>query len=130
MLALFGQGRAVQIPSVAAWEEVVTAMQRGGGAGARSEKSAPRSTAPAAQGRPEVKRLTYGEQLELREIEGKIAVAEAQLAACEQRVNDPSIGKDHLALQAACRAFETAQRTVDELLARWHELEERRAASA
>ncbi len=76
---------------------------------------------------PKGKKITLGEKLELGKIETKIHVAEEKLAACQSRLEHPEVQCDATQLSDCCREVQEAQDVVDQLYARWEELEEKRA---
>ena len=76
-------------------------------------------------GRPAKKKLSYLEAREYATIDGRIAQAEADLTARRAAFEDPAIASDGPRLMAAQAALEAAQKQVDELIARWAELEEK-----
>ena len=76
-------------------------------------------------GRPAKKKLSYLEAREYATIDGRIAQAEADLTARRAAIEDPAIASDGPRLMAAQAALEAAQKQVDELIARWAELEEK-----
>jgi ATP-binding cassette subfamily F protein uup len=128
LLALDGQGRAEWFADYAQWEAAQARNERADrrpaqnrSAGADVERASP---APKRKG------LTYREQKEWDTIEQKIAKAEAAVAACQTAVNDPAIVADAAALRTRYAALETAQAAVDQLYAKWAELEEKRTQSA
>jgi ATP-binding cassette subfamily F protein uup len=92
------------------------------------EKRAPVSAlaAPAVSAPPAKKRLSTYERRELDALHDKIAAAEAELAALDQRLVDPKLyttpGADPHALAKARAA---AAQALEAMLARWMELEER-----
>lgn len=91
----------------------------------RNVKQLPASPAPIASP-PAKKRkntLTYMEQKEFAQIEEKIFAAEEHLAACQARLQDPTTARDPRALQQSYTEMQTAQQQVDQLYARWQELE-------
>jgi ATP-binding cassette subfamily F protein uup len=59
-------------------------------------------------------------------MESTIAQAEDRLGACRQAADDPSIVSDAEALRARHAELEAAQAEVDQLYARWAELEAKR----
>lgn len=74
------------------------------------------------------KKMTLGEELELAQMEEKIALAEESLARCHQQVDLPEIQSDPERLTAGCLALQQAQDEVDRLYRRWEELEAKRDA--
>jgi ATP-binding cassette subfamily F protein uup len=69
------------------------------------------------------KKLSYNEARELSTMEKRIAEAEANLDARRAALEDPAIVADADALRVACTEMAQAQKAVDELYARWAELE-------
>jgi ATP-binding cassette subfamily F protein uup len=69
--------------------------------------------------------LTFREQQEWDGMEASILAAEEAVAARQAEV-DAAATAGHVALADACRALEAAQRAVEQLYARWQELEARR----
>jgi ATP-binding cassette subfamily F protein uup len=83
-------------------------------------KESPRPAPAASSGR---KKLSYHEQREWDGMEQKIMQAEENLAAWEARIQEAA--SDPEPLMEACRNAEAARARVDELYARWAELESR-----
>lgn len=69
------------------------------------------------------RKLKYSEKLELDQIEGRILEAEARLQNARAAADDPKIASDHVELQQRYAALKAAQAEVDQLYARWQELE-------
>jgi ABC transport system ATP-binding/permease protein len=96
---------------------------------AKAPRSAPRemplATPQAAAQQPTRKRLTYKEGRELSLMEQTIASAEKLLAEKLVALHDPAISSDAAKLHAASVELESAQKSVDNLYARWAELEEK-----
>jgi ATP-binding cassette subfamily F protein uup len=70
-----------------------------------------------------VKRLSYNEQREWDQIEGKIEAAEKLAATLEATVNDPAVMGDRKRLEDSCRELGAAHDLVAHLWKRWGELE-------
>jgi ATP-binding cassette subfamily F protein uup len=83
--------------------------------------------ASAAQVRsaPAKKRLSYLENREHEALEQRIAEAERYLHAKRDSLQDPEVVKDGRRLGEIYREMEQAQQAVDDLYARWAELEEK-----
>lgn len=78
--------------------------------------------APAA---PKAKKLSFKEARELEAMEQTILDAEGAVATLEQQVSDPSIYKDRAAeVPALVAALDAARAKVEQLYARWAELEQ------
>ena len=69
------------------------------------------------------KKLSYLEAREYSTMEERIAKAEADLAAKRSAFEDPTIATDAARLIQTQQEMESAQAAVDELYARWAELE-------
>jgi ATP-binding cassette subfamily F protein uup len=91
-----------------------------------AKKSAP-SPPPPAQPTTSVRPLTYAERIELDGLMDAISRAEADAAAVEAELADPSFYATH-ADRAAARVddLSRAKAEVSRLIARWEELEMRR----
>ena len=76
---------------------------------------------------PAKKKLSYLEAREFAAIEERIAEAEQQLQVARAALEDPSIASDGSALLAASAQVQEAQKLVDELYARWSELEQKQS---
>ena len=73
--------------------------------------------------RNSTRKLSYLEQREWDSMESNILVAEETLATAQAKTQDPTIASSAMQLQDACKAVDTAQAQVDNLYARWAELE-------
>src|SRR5580698_1393824 len=71
------------------------------------------------------KRLSYKENRELETIEERVAEAEAELQSKHDALLDPAIMSDGVRLHAVSLELEAAQKRIDDLYARWVELEEK-----
>jgi ATP-binding cassette subfamily F protein uup len=69
------------------------------------------------------KKLSYKENRELESIEQRVADAEREMQLKHDALLDPAIMSDGARLHAASLELEAAQRAIDELYARWVELE-------
>jgi ABC transport system ATP-binding/permease protein len=69
------------------------------------------------------KKLSYLEAREYSTIEQRVAEAEATLAEKQAAMEDPAIVSDHERILAAHAEHDEARRIVDELYARWADLE-------
>jgi len=125
VLGLDGLGSAERFADYSQWE----AWQRAQFS-SRTLKSAddgrrPRAESgesPAAMAR---KKLSYQEARELAAMERKIGDAEQELHAKRAALEDPAVTGDRIRLQDACTELDAAQKAVDDLYARWGELEKK-----
>ena len=118
ILALDGRGSTTFYADYAQWE----LAQR------EDEGPALASAAPAAKAVPrsaaeKPRRLGYRDQREWDEMETRILAAEEHLTVCQQAASDPRVASDHVALQERHDTLAQAQAAVDQLYARWAELE-------
>ncbi len=126
VLGLDGLGEAERFADYSQWD----AWQR-----SRQAKTTPivtsraqRSNAAVGGAQPAVakKKLSYIEIRELTTIEKRIAEAEREVHAKRTALEDPAITSDPLLLQTTCAQMDAAQKTVDDLYARWAELERKK----
>lgn len=83
--------------------------------------------APVAEPRKTSAKLTYNEKRELDTMETSIAAAEDRVRELERHVQDPALyekGRD--VVEKALADLQEAQSRVEELFARWEELEQRK----
>jgi ATP-binding cassette subfamily F protein uup len=88
--------------------------------------AAPRAAVPAvgaAASPAGKKRLSYLENREYETIEARIAEAELAVEAKAALLENPDVLKDGRRLEQAYREMEEARSAVDDLYARWAELE-------
>jgi ABC transport system ATP-binding/permease protein len=127
VLGLDGLGHVERFADYAQWEEwqaerSVAAKRKEPVIAAPT--SAP-SAGPAAVAVPAKKKLSYKEARELETIEQRIADAERELQARHDSLLDPVVMSDGARLRAVSLEMEAAQKTIDQLYARWAELEEK-----
>ena len=133
VLGLDGLGDSERFADYSQWEVWQRSRK-----GKRPEKSAkpaaPKSAAKAAPVLVAVAaadgakaKLSHTESRELASLEKKIAKAEEDLRAKRATLEDPEISTDASRLHAAYVQTEDAQRTVDDLYARWAILEKKQA---
>jgi ATP-binding cassette subfamily F protein uup len=83
----------------------------------------PGETVPPSTGK---KKLSYKETRELESIEQRIAEAEQELHARQTTLQDPAIMSDGPRLHSASMQLDEARKTVDQLYARWAELDHKK----
>jgi len=122
VLGLSGEGHATMVADYRQWERWLEELPRG---------STPPAAAPgSARPRPARVRLSYLEEREYAGMERAILKAEEGVAALQNKMNEPGTLQDAARLQSLCTELAAAQQTVDQLYARWSELDERRRAYA
>ncbi len=128
MLGLDGQGGAERFADYSQWEtwqaerqEVAETSAR---TTARNIAGDPATADPAASSK---KKLSYLEAREYASIEERVAAADQVLEAKRAAAEDPAIASDSTRLITAHAELQEAQEKVDELYARWAELEKKQA---
>jgi len=125
VLGLDGRGDAERFADYSQWDAWLRSQQ------AKPPTNTPvtttrngRNSAPADTNRPgaTAKKLSYNESREAASIEKRIAKAEEELLVKRAALEDPEISSDAPRLHTAYLEMESAQKTVDELYARWAEL--------
>jgi ABC transport system ATP-binding/permease protein len=118
VLGLDGEGGSQIYADYSQWED----------ARSRQRRAAPKANLPAsAPAAPSKKKLSYIEQREWEQMESHIMEAEAELEQFQAALQDPQVVSDASALQRNYEQMQSAQARVDELYARWADLEARRA---
>jgi ATP-binding cassette subfamily F protein uup len=123
VLGLDGQGSAERFADYSQWETWQAERQQAVQAGVRG---AARTTAAESPSSPK-RKLSYLEAREYSSIEERVAAAEEKLELKRTAAADPSIASDAPGLMNAHAELDEAQREVDELYARWAELEKKQA---
>jgi ATP-binding cassette subfamily F protein uup len=73
------------------------------------------------------KKLSFNDARELSTIEARIAEAEEELRVRQNEMGDPAVMSDAARLRKVCVQVEAAQKNVENLYARWSELEKKKA---
>jgi ABC transport system ATP-binding/permease protein len=113
VLGLDGRGNAETFADYSQWDAWQRQPQPEAKATAQQEKRGPTGK----------KKLSYLEAREFAGIEDRVTAAEEQLAHERSVVEDPAVATDAVRLQEALQAMEQAQSLLDDLYARWAELE-------
>jgi ABC transport system ATP-binding/permease protein len=116
LLALDGSGQGLFYADYAQWET------------ARKETVAearPTTPKPTLRENKRTPRLTSQEKREWEQMEEKILAAEEAVTICQLALEDQTIAANPIALQERYQALESARLTVEQLYARWAELEEK-----
>jgi ATP-binding cassette subfamily F protein uup len=125
VLGLDGLGGAERFADYQQWEAWQRSQQAAGKSNASVETQSPSGTADGLKSSLTKKKLSYRENRELETIEQRVAEAEREMQVKHDALLDPAIMSDGSRLHAASIALEAAQRTIDELYARWVELEQK-----
>ncbi|HEY4361594.1 MAG TPA: ABC-F family ATP-binding cassette domain-containing protein [Bryobacteraceae bacterium] len=120
VLGLDGRGGAKGFADYSQWELWQSERKE-----AAKPKPAAAPRVESARSEPQKKRLSYIENREYESIQDRIAQAEQVLTAKSEEMEDPAIMKDGRLFDQAYRAVEDARKAVDDLYARWAELEEK-----
>jgi ATP-binding cassette subfamily F protein uup len=103
------------------WEDSQKAAHRAAKQKSNEASATSTPTAPKKRARS----LSYKEQKEWEGMEAAILEAEERLAASQAMLNDPSVATDAIAASKAYDALAVAQKAVEQLYARWEELEQK-----
>ncbi|MGC2112400.1 MAG: ABC-F family ATP-binding cassette domain-containing protein [Candidatus Korobacteraceae bacterium] len=121
VVGLDGMGAAGRFADYSQWEAWQEERERTSRAVARTlDRETAAGSSPPATAK---KKLSYLEAREYATIEQRIAEAEEQLKAARATYEDPSIASNAERLIAAQAELRRAQQLVDQLYARWEELE-------
>jgi ATP-binding cassette subfamily F protein uup len=121
VLGLDGLGGAERFADYAQWE----IWQRGQLAAAKSDDRGTEKSKAASAAAGSKKKLNYKETRELETMEERIAEAEKELQGKHDLLLDPSVMSDSVRLRELSLELEGAQERIDEMYARWGELEKR-----
>jgi ATP-binding cassette subfamily F protein uup len=124
VLGLDGQGGAERFADYSQCETWQAERQQVAQTGARTTA---RNTATADPAASSKKKLSYLEAREYASIEERVAAADQVLEAKRAAAEDPAIASDSTRLITAHAELQEAQEKVDELYARWAELEKKQA---
>jgi ATP-binding cassette subfamily F protein uup len=131
VLGLDGLGGAERFADYQQWEEWQRSQKAAGKTNASVETQSPSVSsnggAAAAVARASLtkKKLSYKENRELETIEQRVADAEREMQVKHDALLDSAIMSDGGRLHAASLELEAAQSMIDELYARWVELEQK-----
>jgi ABC transport system ATP-binding/permease protein len=123
ILGLDGLGHVERFADYAQWEEWQS--ERFAAAKRKEPPVAVASAPTAAAAAPAKKKLSYKEVRELETMEQRIADAEKELQTRHDSLLDPAVLSDGARLRALSLEMEAAQKMIEQLYARWAELEEK-----
>jgi ATP-binding cassette subfamily F protein uup len=128
VLGLDGRGGAERFADYSQWETWQAERQQTAQSGARTTaRNIARDPATADPAASSKKKLSYLEAREYASIEERVAAADQVLEAKRAAAEDPAIASDSTRLITAHAELQEAQEKVDELYARWAELEKKQA---
>ena len=122
---LLGFGGRSGVTYYADYQQWLNDLPPGGEKTPQQTKNAEKSSLAAAPAKTKG-RLSYLDQREYDQIEGKITVGEASVTELEEMMQRPDVVADAEALAACWRDLEAARQEVERLYARWDELEEKK----
>jgi ATP-binding cassette subfamily F protein uup len=126
VLGLDGLGSAERFADYSQWEAWQRSQLASGKIKQSVETQSPGGMANAPKTSLTKKKLSYKEARELETMEQRIAEAERELQAKHDLLVDPVIMSDGARLYAASLEMDVAQKRIDELYARWVELEQKK----
>ena len=118
LLAMDGTGEVEFFAELAQWEQANAVKKT------PAPKSASKETSAAA---PAKKKLSWKEAREWEQMEEVVMKAEELLQSKREQLEMQEVVSDPVRLTAAVRGMDEAQAVVDELYARWAELEKKQA---
>ncbi|HEY0796789.1 MAG TPA: ABC transporter ATP-binding protein, partial [Acidisarcina sp.] len=124
VLGLDGLGSAERFADYSQWETWQDEQKRGKAKPMASTGKAAASPAVNSAGK---KKLSYIEAREYAAIEEQVSAAEERMDECRAMLEDPAVAIDAKRLQAALVEMDKAQHVLDNLYARWAELEAKQA---
>ena len=125
VLGLDGSGSVGRFADYSQWEQWLDERRRVAKAVANTADRETASASPAPTTTAAKKKLSYLEAREYATLEQRISEAEEQLKSARSAYEDPSIASDAARLLATQAELKRAQQVVDQLYARWEELETR-----
>ncbi len=121
-LALDGDGHAKSYATYAQWHDAQTRRAVSPATTGRgTDKTASAKTSQNSE--KNSKKLSYKLQRELDNMEQTILEAETKMETMQTQANDPTVMADHVRYAEVCEKLGAAQQRVDDLYARWAELE-------
>jgi ABC transport system ATP-binding/permease protein len=123
VLGLDGRGGAERFADYSQWEAWQAEREQSAQSGSRVVARA--TTEPGTSSK---RKLSYLEAREYASIEERVAEAEKIMEAKRTHAEDPAIASDATQLMSAHAELESARNEVDELYARWAELEKKQRA--
>ena len=124
VLGLDGAGGAERFADYSQWENWVEERRK-----ERKNAKSASSNSPVIEDAkttpPLRKKLSYLDNRDYQTIEDRIADAEQALAKTRAKLEDPAITSDGAQLMQAYSEVEAAEKAVNDLYARWAELEEK-----
>jgi ATP-binding cassette subfamily F protein uup len=121
VIGLDGRGNSASYGNVGQW---LTALER---TQAEEKKPAAKPVSDRPAPAPvKARKLSFREQQEWDGMEAAITAGEDEVANCHAAV-EKSASAGHAVLAEACKALEEAQKRVEQLYARWQELEAKKS---
>jgi ATP-binding cassette subfamily F protein uup len=128
VLGFDGLGGIERFADYSQWDDWQESQRKESGKAGSSAPAAPaRAATGAAPQLAAKKKLSYKETRELESIEQRIAEAEKELHARQAALQDSAIVSDGARLHTASMLLDEARRTVDQLYARWAELDHKKS---
>ncbi len=122
VLGLDGRGHTGRFADYAQWEDWMAEQDQ---ANSSRQDRKPASAPGASPSGTAKRKLSYLEAREYAAIEQRVERSDNRLSQARDRIEDPEIASNAIALQDALSELETAQQENDILYARWAELTEK-----
>ena len=127
ILGLDGFGHCERFADYSQWESWQRAQSALAKADALAASKVLSQPSERAATTPAKKKLSYKEAREFETIEQRIVDAEKELQAKHDSLFDPNVVSDSNRLRALTLEMDAAQKAIDNLYARWAELEQKRS---
>jgi len=127
VVGLDGLGAAERFADYSQWETWQRAQAAMAASKSAEGNRRPRPAGDEIRSAAAKKKLSYKEAREFSTMEDRIHVAEQLLQTKRAALEDTVITSDRMSLQSALSELDEAQKSVDELYARWAELEQKQA---
>ncbi len=127
VIGLDGWGAAGRFADYSQWEAWQDERQRDSKTLTKGVERETGTAGPSTATSTSKKRLSYLEAREYATLEQRIAEAESQLRAARAAYEDPAIASDAAGLVAAQAELQRAEQLLNQLYARWEELETKMA---
>jgi ATP-binding cassette subfamily F protein uup len=127
VIGLDGMGAAERFADYSQWESWQRSQLSKGASITASGTQVARETLAGGRPASAKKKFSFSETGELQGIPERVAEAEEELRVQCAALEDPVVTGDASRLQKTCLRIEEVQKIVDDLYARWAELEQRKA---
>jgi ATP-binding cassette subfamily F protein uup len=126
LIGLSGDGGCEKYADYSQWEAAREERRREQQRVNKQKNSKPSSASTPPPESQKPTKLTYAERLELEGMEARIAAAELEVAALQEELSSPEKAADQDWLVLKCDELALKEGLVEQLFARWQDLEQKR----